>query len=152
MVKEPIPKLGTEYSGTGTEWSRNRFQNQEPSTQVRVQNGQGTDSKTGNRVLGYGYSMVKEPIPKSGTKYIFVHVLGFYFNLNDRGMQTHSTHIEMNVCCHAGESLSTQMLTTRFHVRITLNRNGCSVVDINMPNKIRSHPSHNIRYDENMNI
>ena len=38
---------------------------------------------TSRRVLGYGYSLVKEPVPKSGTEYLLVS-----FNYNDRGMQT----------------------------------------------------------------
>ena len=42
-----------------------------------------TRAVTSRRVLGYGYSLIKEPVPKSGTEYLLVS-----FNYNDRGMQT----------------------------------------------------------------
>ena len=31
-----------------------------------------TRGVTSRRVLGYGYSLVKEPVPKSGTEYLLV--------------------------------------------------------------------------------
>ena len=109
----------------------------------------------------YGYSLVKEPVPKSGTEYLLVSV-----NYNYRGMQTDRIMLSgpppyRSALCHreVERSGDQSTLKSRSHRDAPqqqdenhIYRNGCSLVNINMPIKIRLHPSRSTRNHKNMNI
>ena len=59
--------------------SDNRFQNSVPVlallqtvSNIPLERSFKSRGVTSRRVLGYGYSLVKEPVPKSGTEYLLV--------------------------------------------------------------------------------